>query len=70
MLQLIDYVPIDSELVKYYRERIFNVPNSGWDKIEKDITVINDFSAPTTLRTYLLNHLPYCVIEIIKTKRF
>ena len=65
MLDINDFVPIDLEYVFSKRNEIYNIPNSGWSDIERDINTINDKLLPVTLRTYLLNHLPYCVIEIL-----
>ena len=64
-LELENYVPIDIEFVRKERDKVYNVPNAGWDKIKPDLETINNLSAPITLRHYLLNHLPYCVIKIL-----
>lgn len=68
MLQLKDYTPIDIDYVKKEREKIYNIPNSNMEYIKRDLQSINDKSLPNTLRIYLLNHLPYCVINILNNK--
>lgn len=68
MLELDDFIPIDVEKLKARRDAIYNIPNDGFLSIEKDVFVINSSDYPMTLRLYLLNHLPYCVIEILKEK--
>ena len=57
--------PIDIDAVKKGWEEINNVPNSDWEKIQKDLAVINDDGFPYTLRTYKLNNLPHCVICVL-----
>lgn len=68
MLKLEDYVPIDIEHVKKKREKIYNIPNSGGSDIERSLKIINNKTLPNTLRIYQLNHLPYCVIDILNNK--
>jgi len=69
MLKPENFIPIDVNKVKIERDKIYNVPNSMWNKIELDIKTINDVSLPYTLRTFLLNHLPYCVVILLKEKQ-
>jgi hypothetical protein len=65
MLKIEDFVPINIEKVRKERDKVYNIPNSDWEKIKINLEVINSSFHPYTLRTYKLNHLPYCVIEII-----
>ena len=60
-----DYTPINSERIKEIRDEMCNVPNNGWKQIKWDIDTINNKELPLTLRTYMFNHLPYCVVNII-----
>ena len=68
MLNVDDYIMINISEIKKKRDEIYNVPNSKWEDIQRDIDVINNNALPLTLRTYLLNHLPYCVIKWIQDK--
>lgn len=69
MLGLEDIGHIDVDQIKKKSNELFPVSNPRWQSIERDIKTINLKDAPETLRVFLLNHLPYYVIEMIKTKR-
>jgi len=57
-----DFTSIDIDAVRKKWNSIFNVPNNGWEQIERDLNVIKNKSLPLTLRTYLINKMAYCVI--------
>ena len=65
MIQLEKFLPIDIDSVKKERDKIYSIPNDEWNAIKRDLEIINDITLPRTIRLYMLNHLPYCVIEII-----
>lgn len=60
-----DFTPINIDEIRKDWERINNIPNSQWEKIQRDLEVINDDELPYTLRTFKLNNLPYCVVIIL-----
>ena len=60
-----NFTPINIDEVRKDWEKINNVPNSDWQKIQKDLAIINDDGLPYTLRTFKLNNLPYCVVIIL-----
>lgn len=65
LLEPINFTPIDIDNVKKDWEEINKIPNNLWDDIEKKLININNESYPITLRTFMLNNLPYCVVKII-----
>ena len=67
-----DFMPIDISEIKKDWEKINNVPNSKWVKIEEDLNIIKNDKLPYTLRSFVLNNLPYCVVIILmnQTKIF
>jgi coproporphyrinogen III oxidase-like Fe-S oxidoreductase len=66
MIELNKFLPINIDFVKKERDKIYNIPNNDWKAIKRDLEIINDITIPHTLRLYMLNHLPYCVIEIMQ----
>lgn len=60
-----DFTPIDIDEIKRDWEKINNVPNSRWKRIEEDLNIINNDKLPYTLRTFVLNNLSYCVVTIM-----
>jgi hypothetical protein len=68
LLELEDYIPINIDFAKSEHERIFNIPNTDWEGIAVDLETINNNEAPRTLRIYLLNHLPYAIVNSLKRK--
>jgi hypothetical protein len=60
-----EFVPIDYRKVRDEWDKVMNVPTNAWRQISIDIDVINDRSAPYTLRTFKLNQLPFMVIQIL-----
>lgn len=65
LLEPINFTPIDIDNVKKDWEEINKIPNNLWDDIEKKLININNESYPISLRTFMLNNLPYCVVKII-----
>jgi len=61
-----DFISINIEEIEKEWKRINDVPTSGWSVIERNLSMINDEALPYTLRTYLLNNLPYCVVMILQ----
>ena len=60
-----DFTPIDIEEVKKDWVEVNNVPNGMWFEIQETLEIINDNEYPYTLRTFKLNNLPYCVVNIM-----
>jgi hypothetical protein len=57
-----DYVSIEIPQLKEKWDKVFNVPNNGWNQVERDLLVVKDVAFPLTLRTYLINKIPHCVM--------
>lgn len=60
-----DYTPIDISKIKKEHTRFYNIPNSSWDEIEIELKNINEKDLPKTLRSYIFEHLPFCVVKFI-----
>lgn len=67
MLTLEEYTPINIAVVKSIWEREYNVPNQRWESIESALEIINNDKLPNTLRLFNLNHLPFCIVEIMES---
>lgn len=65
LLEPENFILIDIDEIKKDWEKIFGIPNSRWSRIEEDLNIIKNDKLPYTLRTFVLNNLPYCVVIIL-----
>jgi len=68
LLELKDYYPINLATVLLEYDRYFNLPGIEYERerIIDSIEIINNPELPYTLRFFKLNHLPICIVGMLK----